>query len=296
MGNVYVAPDGTAWRWQGRRFVSTGATRRSLNPVQMSKRVLGQGPTAVRLGPDEMQNRNDLLDVTRSPFEEFRSDVSKPSVTSSPVGSDNAGLSSELASVLGERQIAEVNTEPNSQIGIKRSSSEQNQGDLGEKPGQTKQGAQTKITGEIGEISVLDLEIVLKRAWPCGSMMPSVISTGPSALLDESKVCLFFNVAGSVKLTVICEERSNDSENRLVNRWENQITVHARIPNEIRYVVGTILPGRAGRVLSIARALRRLPEAEQAIRESLEIIELLQSEAVRLATQKGLDGVCKLST
>lgn len=60
-GRKFVADtDGTEWRYNGDKFVKQSSPARRLTLRQMQKRVTGQGPTAVRLSPDEMLNQANL--------------------------------------------------------------------------------------------------------------------------------------------------------------------------------------------------------------------------------------------
>ena len=65
-GRKFVADtDGTEWRYNGDKFVKQSSPKRRLTLRQMQKRVTGQGPTAVRVTPEEMQNQVDLADATQ---------------------------------------------------------------------------------------------------------------------------------------------------------------------------------------------------------------------------------------
>ncbi len=57
-GRRFVADtDGTEWRYNGDKFVKQSSPKRRLTLRQMQKRATGQGPTAVSVTSEEMQNR-----------------------------------------------------------------------------------------------------------------------------------------------------------------------------------------------------------------------------------------------
>ncbi len=298
----------------------------------MSKRALGLGPTAVRLGPDEMQNRADLLaqpNLTPGDFEpdSFDSFEKKPF---DGLADGFAPSGQQPPAVLGQNPSASVQTL--GQLDELERAIRGGEQDTSE-TSEVKTTSETNITGKIGKVSLPDFDIRWKGVTICSLVKPKTrfVSADPEisnakfslagpepreisnfdmhidsenpelaplvqeALLDETSICFLYDVAGSVTVPVICEERSNDSEKRLIDRWQREITVRAEIPGTVYVDIGTIFPGWAGFYWGLTKASRVAGRGIEYIKKSIEFIEILQSEAVQLIKQRGLDAICTLS-